>query len=88
MSDDPAVLSYVDRTGIPHRFYASGLNAVVTGSAADQITDALNDFSVAMGRAGYGEKMVIVARCTIVVTLSAPRGMDRGHGLCLACSSS
>ena len=66
MSDDPAVQRYVDRTGVPHRFYAGGLNALAAGSAADQITDALNAFSVAMTRGGFDEKMVIVARCTIV----------------------
>nr|WP_314469773.1 hypothetical protein [uncultured Sphingomonas sp.] len=66
MSDDPAVQRYLERTGVPHRFYAGGLNRLVAGSAADQITDALNDFSVAMKRAGFDERMVIVARCTII----------------------
>lgn len=66
MSDDPAVLRYVERTGIPHRFYVGGLNRLVAGSAADQITDALNDFSVAMKGAGFDDRMMIVARCTII----------------------
>lgn len=66
MSDDPIVLRYLARTGIPATFYAGGLDRLPAGSAADQITDGLNDFSVAMGNAGYSEKMIIVARCTIV----------------------
>lgn len=66
MSDDPMVLRHVERTGVPHSHFSGGLNGLESGSAADQITDALNAFSVAMGQAGYTEKMVIVARCTIV----------------------
>ena len=66
MSDDPAVIRHVERTGVPHRFYAGGLNKLVAGSSADQITDVLNAFSMAMQGARQPEKMVIIARCTIV----------------------
>ncbi|HIV79097.1 MAG TPA: hypothetical protein H9899_16385, partial [Candidatus Sphingomonas excrementigallinarum] len=66
ISDDPAVLRYVERTGMAHHFYDGGLNRLEPGSAADQITDALNNFSVAMKRAGFDKRMVIVARCTII----------------------
>ncbi len=60
------VLRHVERTGMPRANFEGGLDRLQAGSAADQITDALNAFSVAMGQAGFTEKMVIVARCTIV----------------------
>lgn len=66
MSDDQAVQRYIARTGIPASFYAGGLDRLEPGSAADQITDGLNDFSVAMSRAGFSERLVIVARCTVI----------------------
>ena len=65
-SDYPMVHRYLERTGIPTEFYADGLNSLEPGCPADEITDVLNRFSVAMGQAGYDDELVIYARCTIV----------------------
>jgi hypothetical protein len=76
MNDEPSVRRHVERTGVPHDFYAGRLDRLQAGSAADQITDALNDSSIAMTQAGFAENMVIVARCTIVGHLIR----SSGHG--------
>lgn len=65
-SDYPMVHRYIERTGIPAEFYEDGLNSLEAGCAADEITDVLNQFSVAMTQAGFDQETVIFTRCTIV----------------------
>lgn len=62
----PMVQRYLERTGMPRDFYRNGLSRLQAGSAADEITDVLNQFSVAMTGAGADQESVIFARCTIV----------------------
>lgn len=66
MSEYSFIHSFIKRTGLRSDFYQGGLNRLQSGSAADQITDGLNKMSIAMIRAGYSEKIVIMARCSIV----------------------
>ena len=65
-SEDSYVGAFVRRTGIDQNFYRGGLNRLVEGSSADQITDGLNDFSLALSRSGMGSRLGKMARCTIV----------------------
>lgn len=65
-SDDPDVQDFVARTGISEEISHGGLGRLIEGSAADQITDGLNQFSVAQKRSGLDEKLVQMARCSIV----------------------
>lgn len=65
-SEDSFIEAFVVRTGIDQGFYRGGLNRLVEGSAADQITDGLNDFSLALSRSGMGSRLGKMARCTIV----------------------
>lgn len=65
-SEDSYVMTFVRRTGINQDFYRGGLNRLVEGSSADQITDGLNDFSLALSRSGMGSKLGKMARCTTV----------------------
>lgn len=65
-SDYPMVHRFLERTGIPTAFYRDGLNSLAPGCPADQITDVLNQFSVAMRQAGHDDTSVVYARCTIV----------------------
>ena len=37
-----------------------------TDATLDQITDGLNDFSLALSRSGMGSKLGKMARCTVV----------------------
>lgn len=64
-SDLPAVAKFVARTGISHQHSDGGLNRLSPGSAADQITDGLNKFCVALARCGIHRDIVTMARCTI-----------------------
>ncbi len=75
-SEYPMVHRYIERTGIPAAFYEDGLNRLEAGCAADEITDVLNQFSVAMTQAGFDQETVIFSRCTIVGHLirSSPHG--------------
>lgn len=66
MSEHSYVHSFLKRTGIGVEFYRGGLDRIKSGSAADQITDGLNKFSVAMRASGASEKTTIMARCSIV----------------------
>lgn len=66
MSEHGYVHSFLERTGIGIEFYRGGLNRLKSGSAADQITDGLNKFSVAMRASGASEQTTIMARCSIV----------------------
>ncbi|MDQ0566866.1 hypothetical protein GRI55_05435 [Erythrobacter citreus] len=65
-SDYPMVHRYIERTGVPADFYRNGLDSLESGCPADEITDVLNQFSIALKGAGFAEKTVIYARCTIV----------------------
>jgi len=65
-SDWSFIHSFVKRTGINKSVYDGGLNRLTTGSAADQITDALNQFTIAMRQAGFSNEIAIMARCSIV----------------------
>ena len=65
-SDLAAVRGFVRRTGIDEEFSRGGLNRLVPGSAADQITDGLNKLSVAMRRSGLSQDLGAMARCTVV----------------------
>jgi hypothetical protein len=64
-SEDGYVQAFIRRTGIESSFYRGGLDRLVEGSAADQITDGLNEFSLALGRSGMGSKPGKMARCTV-----------------------
>jgi hypothetical protein len=65
-SEWKSVQSFLQRTGLDHSFYKGGLNRVLENSAADQITDGLDQFSSAMLEIGFHEKIVAMARCSIV----------------------
>lgn len=65
-SDFPFVHAFIERTGIDKSFYQGGLERLVENSAADQITDGLNAFSVALQQSGIPLKLAVMARCSIV----------------------
>jgi len=65
-SDDASVLKFVRRTGIQQSFYEGGLNRLMPGSAADQITDGLNSLHVGLKETGMRDAYCRMARCTIV----------------------
>lgn len=65
-SDFAFVRSFIERTGIDQAFYQGGLNRLKSGSAADQITDGLNQFHVAMRKSGVSSELAVMARCSIV----------------------
>ncbi|MBJ6987270.1 sel1 repeat family protein [Devosia sp. MC521] len=65
-SDDEHVRRFVERTGLSNDVTTGGLDRLIPGSAADQITDGLNQFSVAQLRSGMDEKYVTMSRCTVV----------------------
>lgn len=65
-SDDPSVLKFLKRTGIQQSFYEGGMNRLIPGSAADQITDGLNSLHVGLKGAGTRDMYCRMVRCTIV----------------------
>lgn len=65
-SDDLSVLEFLQRTGVPESFYEGGLNRLMEGSAADQITDGLNALHVGLKRGGTRDPFCRMVRCTIV----------------------
>lgn len=73
-SANPAILRFVKRTGVSSSFYAGGLNRLKSGSAADQITDGLNELHFGMKSSGMKDNMCLMARCTIVghIILNSP----------------
>jgi TPR repeat protein len=75
-SDWNCIQSFIQRTGLDKSFYDGGLDRILEGSAADQITDGLNQLSVAMHNAGFDGKTVAMARCSIVgyIILKSPYG--------------
>lgn len=75
-SDWHFIHSFINRTGIDKSFYGGGLNRLKEGSAADQVTDGLSGFSVAMREAGFDAETTAMARCSIVgyIILKSPYG--------------
>jgi hypothetical protein len=65
-SDDASVLKFVKRTGVPRSFYEGGLDRLIPGSAADQITDGLNSLHLGLKGADTPDKYCRMVRCTIV----------------------
>ncbi len=65
-SDRQFVQSFILRTGISPSIYEGGMNRLIEGSAADQITDGLNQVSVALMRSRLDNDLALMARCTIV----------------------
>lgn len=65
-SDNPAVQRFLQRTGLPESFYQGGLDRLVRGSAADQITDGLNQLHLGLRQSGMSDDLCLMARCTIV----------------------
>lgn len=65
-SELPSVRAFLNRAGLDPAFYSGGLDRIGEGTAADLITDGLNQFSVAMLKAGHREELVAMARCSIV----------------------
>ena len=64
--DDKYVSAFVRRTGIDQNFYRGGMQRILEGSSADQITDGLNDFGQALSRSGMGSRLGVMACCTVV----------------------
>jgi hypothetical protein len=60
------IQSFIKRTGIKDSIYSGGLDRIQKGSAADQITDGLNNLFFALKRSGHNEKVRLMTRCTIV----------------------
>lgn len=75
-SDWSCIHSFIQRTGLDELFYDGGLDRILEGSAADQITDGLNQFSVSMRNTGFDAKTAAMARCSIVgyIILKSPYG--------------
>lgn len=65
-SDWQFVHDFLNRTGVAPSFYENGLNRLQEGSAADQITDGLNQLAAAMIKVGFDPKVAVMARCSIV----------------------
>lgn len=65
-SEDVNVQRFVHRTGISEEFSSGGLDRLVTGSVADQITDGLNNLSITQGRFGMDPSYIRMIRCSII----------------------
>lgn len=65
-SERAFVHNFIRRTGIPESKYTGGLNRLESGSAADQITDGLNNLYLALKHSGHNDELCIMMRCTIV----------------------
>lgn len=65
-SDWKFIQAFIKRTGIEKSFYEGGIDRLTEGSAADQVTDGLNEISVAMRNAGFDAETTAMARCSIV----------------------
>lgn len=65
-SDFAFVHAFIERMGIDKSFYQGGLERLIENSAADQITDGLNAFSVSLQQSGVPLKLAVMARCSIV----------------------
>lgn len=65
-SDYRYVHNFIKRTGIRESVYDGGLNRLSNGSAADQITDGLNNLHFALKQSGHSDDLCRMIRCTIV----------------------
>lgn len=66
MSDKKFVRSFITRTGVAPSVYKGGMERLIDGSAADQITDGLNQMSVALMGSNMNNDLALMARCTMV----------------------
>lgn len=66
MSDKKFVRSFITRTGVAPSVYRGGMERLIDGSAADQITDGLNQISVALVGSNMDNDLALMARCTMV----------------------
>lgn len=75
-SDYPAIQRFLKRTNISPSFYEGGLNRLVSGSAADQITNGLTELYMGMKAGRVADELCLMARCTIVghIVLKSPYG--------------
>jgi TPR repeat protein len=65
-SDYDYVHNFIKRTGINKSVYDGGLNRLSKGSAADQITDGLNNLHLGLKQSGHSDDLCIMIRCTII----------------------
>lgn len=65
-SDHQYIHKFIERTGVKQSAYSGGLNRIQQGSAADQITDGLNDLFLGLKRSGHADNLCLMIRCTIV----------------------
>lgn len=65
-SDHQYVHDFIRRTGIRKSNYSGGLRMIESGSAADQITDGLNQLHIGLKQAGNDDRICLMTRCTIV----------------------
>lgn len=65
-SDYQYIHSFIKRTGVSKSIYSNGLDRLEKGSAADQITDGLNQLHVGLKQSGHSDKISLMTRCTIV----------------------
>jgi hypothetical protein len=77
-SEDEAVLNFIERTAISPSFYEGGMERLMEGSAADQITDGLNEMHLGLKRLGTRDPYCRMARCTIVgyIVSKSPYGAN------------
>lgn len=66
MSDKKFVRSFITRTGVAPSVYRGGMERLIDGSAADQITDGLNQMSIALMGSNMDNDLALMARCTMV----------------------
>lgn len=66
MSDKKFVRSFITRTGVAPSVYRGGMGRLIEGSAADQITDGLNQMSIALMGSNMNNDLALMARCTMV----------------------
>lgn len=80
-SDHAFVRDFVERTAIPSSMYRNGIKHLQDGSAADQITDGLNQLYMGLKQSGYPDRICIFARCTIVgyVVSKSKHGHNAGE---------
>lgn len=65
-SEKSYVREFIARTGIDTNVYLGGMNRLIDGSAADEITDGLNQLSIALGRSMLTDDQAMMVRCTML----------------------
>lgn len=65
-SDYSYVHNFIKRSGVPESVYRGGVNRLQKGSAADQITDGLNNLYAGLKYSGHSDQLCIMIRCSIV----------------------